>query len=403
MGPGDDIYTRIPEPMRLPSITCVLLAVVLVGCEGDTAPSVTVTDSAGVRITLSPDVPTRFAEVDPQPLLSLGGPDASGPTQFFRIQNIYVDPQGRLWVADGQSSELRIFESDGALWKTRGGRGEGPGEFLQIRLLGSFSGDSVLVADGANGRITVFDPEGEFVRTERLPSGDDPLPRAFDVFHDRSVLGQVPRLLASASLADGQILGDTVRLVRVDLENGTQQHQALAPGPLWLWTGRSQVPIPFTANASFAVLEESVHLVAGGAFRVRVFEGGRLIEMYGVVREPNAVSEADVAGYRVMTEEYIPEARRDDYWSALNHRARPTILPAYYRVLVAADGNLWAQVYSSDFSGAWDVFGRDRTLLGQVETPEGFIPMSILREKWAGVWRDSLGVEHVRVYRIRLN
>ena len=94
---------------------------------------------------------------------------------------------------------------------------------------------------------------------------------------------------------------------------------------------------------------------------------------------------------------------RDDYWSALNHRARPTILPAYYRVLVAPDGNLWAQVYTSDFSGAWDVFGPDRTLLGQVETPEGFIPMSIQGENWAGVWRDELGVEHVRVYHIRLN
>ena len=393
----------MPGVMRLPSVICVLLAVVSVGCEGDIPPGVTVADSAGVHITLNPDLRRSFAEVDPEPLLSLGGPDASGPTQFFQVQHVHVDPEGRLWVADGRSSEIRIFQADGSHWKTIGGRGEGPGEFVRIRMLGAFRGDSVAVWDNGNGRLTVFSPEGELVRTQRSPAGDDPLPRASGVFDDGSLLAQVPRLLAAASLEAGQILGDTARLVRVDVQAGTQLKIGIAPGPLWLWTGRSQIPIPFTANASFAVLDESVHLVAGPAFRVRVFEGGRLTEMYGVARGPNAVSEADLAGYRVMTEEYIPEARRNDYWSALNHRARPTILPAYYRVLVAADGNLWAQVYSSDFSGPWDVFDRDRTLRGQVETPQRFMPMTILGESWAGVWRNEMGVEHVRVYQIRSN
>ena len=396
-------WTRIPELMRLPSITFLVLAVVLPGCDGDTPPGVTVTDSAGVQITLNPDIGTNFAEVDPEPLLSLGGPDASGPTQFFQVQHVHVDPEGRLWVADGRSSEIRIFQADGSHWKTIGGRGEGPGEFVRLRMLGAFRGDSVAVWDTGNGRLTVFSPEGELVRTQRSPAGGDPSPRASGVFDDGSLLAQVPRVLAAAALEAGQILGDTARLVRVDVEAGTQRPIGTAPGPLWLWTGRSQIPIPFTANASLAVLQESVHLVAGPAFRVRVFEDGRLTEMYGVSREPNAVSEADLAEYRVMTDEYIPEARRDDYWLALNHRARPTILPAYYRLLVAADENLWAQVYSSDFSGPWDVFDRDRRLLGRVETPEGFMPMTILGESWAGVWRDELGVEHVRVYQIRLN
>ena len=70
---------------------------------------------------------------------------------------------------------------------------------------------------------------------------------------------------------------------------------------------------------------------------------------------------------------------------------------------VAEDGNVWAQVYSPDFlaSAMWDVFGPDRGWLGHVQTPRGFMVTSITAESVAGVWRDNLGVEHVRVYRIR--
>lgn len=383
-------------------VLAVSCCVGLAGCEGSSPPVVTVIDSAGVRITLSPAGSRVYAEVSPTPTLSLGGPEDSGPTQFFRVQGVHVDPKGRLWVADGQSSELRIFESDGTHWKTRGGRGQGPGEFRRIRLIGSYSGDSVLVADDADGRISVFDPDGEFVRTERIDPGDEPLPRVFDVFPDRSVLGQVPRVLAAASLEDGQIVGDTVRLVRVDLEDGTRRPQATALGPLWLMTGGSMIPIPYTINSSFDIRSESVHLVAGPAFRVRVFQRGRLTEIYGVTRDERAVTQADIEVFRESTREYVAESRLREYLSALDHPARPNVLPAYSRLLVASDGNTWAQVYSPNTlaSAMWDVFGPEREWLGQVQTPAGFFAFGITSESLVGLWLDELGVEHVRVYGI---
>ena len=388
--------------LRPMAVLSVALVVGASACERDSEPTVTVTDSAGIRLTLSPDVPTTFAEIDPQPVLSLGGPNATGPTQFYQIQRVHVDPKGRLWVADGQSGEIRIFQPDGSHWKTKGGRGEGPGEFVRIRLLGSFRGDSVAVWDDANGRLTVFDGEGELVRTETAPPSDEPRPRVFDVFADGSFLGQVPRILSPGSVEVGQILGDSVRLVRVDLENSTQRPLGGALGPLWLWTGRDQIAIPFTINASFDVYGESVHLVSGQAFRVRVFEGGRLTEMYGVAREARAVSGADVAAYRRFVEEYITESRRSSHLSALDHATRPAVLPAYSRLESAADGHVWAQIYSQDFgaSATWDVFNGARQWVGQVRTPAGFMAMSITEEIATGVWRDDLGVEHVRVYRI---
>jgi hypothetical protein len=322
----------------LAAVPGLLFLMSVTGCENSDPSDVMVTDSAGVRLTVSENVQRVFAVLDSVPTLSLGGPDATGPTQFSRIQGIHLDPAGRLWVADGQSGELRIFEPDGSHWKTRGGRGEGPGEFVQIRLLNSAPGDTVLVGDGGLDRITIFSPDGEFVRTEVLPSSDRPPPRPFDVFSDGSILGQLPRVVSAASLEPGQVLTDSVELVRVDLATATILPYGMARGPLWIWTGRSQVPVPFTVNASFDAAGTEAYLVSGSDFRVRVFESGELRKVHAIDRSARPVGNSDLESYRAFVQEYVPEQLRADYLSALDHEVRPNVLPAYDRVLVSADG-----------------------------------------------------------------
>ena len=363
---------------------------------------VTVTDSAGVTITINRDDSVPFARVSTEPILSLGGPEAAGPTLFSRIQDIHVDTRGRLWVADGGSGELRIFLPDGSPWKVRGGRGEGPGEFVYIRLLGARSGDSVFMAD-TDGRIAVYDPEGELARTGRVPSDESPAPRPFSVFADGSVLGQVPRIVMVGDVAPGQVLPDSVDLVRVDLDARARRPYGGARGALWIWTGRNQVPVPFTTNAGFDVgVGEEVHLVSGPSFRIHVFSEGRLEEIYGVDRPPRPVSDEDVAAYRRMAEEWVPEAQRADYLAALESEARPADLPAYARLLVSTQGEVWAQRYEADPAAApvWDVFDSERRLVGQVTTPASFVVMCITPDAVVGVWRDDVGVEYVRSYAV---
>jgi hypothetical protein len=380
-----------------------LLLCVTTACEKSYPPGVTVTDSAGVQVTLSTDHDGAYAHLDPAPTISLGGPDATGPTQLFRVQGVLVDPAGRLWIADGQSGELRIFEPDGTHVRTLGGRGEGPGEFEQIRLLGSGPGDTVFVGDGASDRVTVYSPEGELVRTELLASSDRPAPRPFGVFGDGAILGQRPRILAAAALEPGQVLVDSVELVRVELEGSTTQPVGAAQGPLWIWTGRSQTPVPFTANASFAASGAEVHLVSGPDFRVQVHENGELRRIHAVDRASKRVDSADLDAYRAFVEEYVPEAMRPDYLEALEHEVRPDVLPAYDRLLVSTTGDAWAQVYEAEVGAAheWDVFGIDGRYLGSVHVWSGMHPMAITEDAVVGVWRDELGVEQVRAYSFR--
>ena len=143
--------------------------------------------------------------------------------------------------------------------------------------------------------------------------------------------------------------------------------------------------------------------MSGPAFRVRVFEGGRLSEIYGVTRDVRTVSDADIVAYRAFIEEYYPESQQNDYLSTLDHPSRPTVMPAYSRLLAAADGHTWAQIYSPDFSApaTRDVYDASREWVGTVQTPGGFMTMAIMETTVAGVWRDDLGVEHVRIHRIR--
>jgi hypothetical protein len=97
----------------------------------------------------------------------------------------------------------------------------------------------------------------------------------------------------------------------------------------------------------------------------------------------------------------VPEQMRADHLSALDHELRPDVLPGYDRVLVSDDGHVWAQGYELDpaVPHDWDVFDARRRFVGQVHVWSGFYPMTITQNSVVGVWRDTLGVEHVRAYR----
>jgi hypothetical protein len=160
--------------------------------------------------------------------------------------------------------------------------------------------------------------------------------------------------------------------------------------------------VPFTTNASFDVVGNDVHLVSGPEFRVEVQNGEGLRAIYGVEREPQTVVDADLDSYRGFVQEYLPQAMQADYLKALDNEERPNRLPGYDRLIASRDGYVWAQVYESDLSAphAWDVFDREGVFRGRVHVWSGFYPFVITEEVMAGVWRDPMGVEFVRLYRL---
>ncbi|MGD8289009.1 MAG: hypothetical protein PVI31_10330, partial [Gemmatimonadota bacterium] len=360
---------------------------------------VTVSDSAGIPITLSTDVDTTYATLSPEPVVSLGGANAEGPTQFFRVTNVQLDEDGQIWVSDSQSGEVRVFHADGEHSFTEGRRGRGPGEFTVVRVLGAARDHFVRAVDQADGRLAIYNMHGGLREVGRLNVGDGASPRPFEVYPDGSILGQVPIVLPSDALEEGQLLPSEVRLMRFSQEEGPRSLVEGVAGPTWLWTGRTLVPIPFTVNAAFALRGDSLHLASGPSFRVRVYDGDQVVAIYGVDREPAPVTSKEVEAYRELVMESYPEEQHDVTLAALDHPEVPSVLPAYTRLVVSAEGDLWAGRYSPDTP--WEVFDSEGRLQGGVLMPPDFYPMSIRDDRVAGVWRDELGVEYVRVYAVR--
>lgn len=96
------------------------------------------------------EVPTFEGSIE----VEIGEMDGDDPYLFTRIASIIGDAQGRLIVADGQTSEIRVFEADGTFAFRAGGYGEGPGELSDICCLAFGPDDELWVREGA--RYSVF-------------------------------------------------------------------------------------------------------------------------------------------------------------------------------------------------------------------------------------------------------
>ncbi|MEQ9398635.1 MAG: hypothetical protein RJQ04_05655, partial [Longimicrobiales bacterium] len=390
----------MPRLLRRPPIPpwpALGFAVVLpwvAACTEGAAPHVTAADSAGVRVTLSAPLDASFGSVDSIPLLSLGGPDAVGPELFGNVQGARIDRGGTLWVVDGQSAEVRRFGLDGTHRSTVGGRGEGPGEFMRPRLLGSFAGDSTAVWDDPQGRLTVFDADGAMARSRTVTGGDGPPPNGFRTFPDGTVLARLRTVLPAGALEPGSVIPDTAVFARVDY--GTMAVDTLggAPAPRWVWTGRNSIPVPFRLNPGFDVQGDEVHVTSGPAFRIRVLRDGRLVESYGLDLEPAPVTARARQDYTDLFG--ADPSVGSEYVQALDHPETPDLLPAYRSVVAGPGGEIWAERYEY---GTFDVFGPDRAYRGRISVPLSLT--QVLDTALVGVWRDDLGVEHVRVYRLR--
>jgi hypothetical protein len=87
-------------------------------------------------------------------------------------------------------------------------------------------------------------------------------------------------------------------------------------------------------------------------------------------------------------------------WDAFPKHER---MPAFDDFMVDADANLWvmrARVLRSDPASA-DVFDSSGRLLGSVALPANVKLFEIGSDYVLGVWKDGVGLEHVREYSIR--
>jgi hypothetical protein len=112
----------------------------------------------------------------------IGDSGEDGPASFARIVDVAVDGMGRVWVADAQQHEIRVFGPDGRHVRSFGRRGGGPGEFLGIAGMDWGPGGNLWVLDGGNARFAVYDTAGKLIAMHRRDVNvvTSPWPLGFD-------------------------------------------------------------------------------------------------------------------------------------------------------------------------------------------------------------------------------
>jgi hypothetical protein len=166
-------------------------------------------------------------------------------------------------------------------------------------------------------------------------------------------------------------------------------------------------PSAFGSGNHFAAHPDGVWSGNSTRFELRLLdaESGRVLRILrapglqptateGVASEIRAAAVAEAA-----TPEELGSAEE---WFALS--PRPTMLPAYDRLLVDGDARLWVRAWSGPglpTSVRWWVFSRTGDLLGSVDAPER---VELYAVGCAGAWgvlRDELDVSYVVMHEVR--
>ncbi|MCY4674197.1 MAG: 6-bladed beta-propeller [Bacteroidetes bacterium] len=127
-----------------PDVLLLIGVVVFVGCT-------TKSDIDELQVSV------RQAELTE--VFRVGAAESDSAVVFGDIEDIGVNSDGHLLVADDDASVIYVFSESGDSLRTFGGPGLGPGEFESIRDMDIGPGDSVFVWDGRRGRLLIFEPE----------------------------------------------------------------------------------------------------------------------------------------------------------------------------------------------------------------------------------------------------
>lgn len=373
-----------------------------------------VRDSAGARIiTYGPRDKSRARwSVDPKPLVKIGGAEGTGPTELAQVLGVARVADGRVVIANGGSTELRVFAPNGTFVRSIGRKGLGPGEFDGIILMHR-SADTLVVHD-RQSRLQIYTPEGTLLRSYTRPT-----------FGPRGV-SSWPGMLADGS---GVVQG------MEPLTDTTSEH-VTAMAALGIRAPESNEARAFTQIPVFERVKrggQSVALFLGAVSRVSVM-GERVCSGYSLRYEircfdrtgklstitrrdvdPGPVTNADKEefkrGYIAANKAQPPEQVKR--WTQVVQFADER--SAFGRFVPSPTGELWVGPFVvlesfvpgrrgtviPDAPTLWSVIAKDGTWAADVELPARFSLLDAGRDYVAGVELDADDVETVVVYRLK--
>jgi sugar lactone lactonase YvrE len=108
---------------------------------------------------------------------TIGGTAGHGPGEFNFVTDAVQDSRGNFYVAEyGEYDRIQQFTPDGQFVMQWGGRGREPGQFNRPQNLTIDQQDRIWVADACNHRIQVFEVDGDQARLVSIWGEQGPAP-----------------------------------------------------------------------------------------------------------------------------------------------------------------------------------------------------------------------------------
>jgi len=368
-------------------------------------PAVEMIDSAGVQVVFN-RVPTPVTQPIEAELETEIGTIAGAPeSQLFRVSSALRHEDGRIFVANAGTSEVRVYGSDGSHLYSFGREGDGPAEFRSPKLV-LLRGDTVFVQDRT--ALVLFDAQGVFLDRRTLDiqllsrliatpfeGGGWQGPNTYvvpsvDWSPGPPVSGppfRPPTTFFSVNVVDETI--DTIATV-----GGTTQQFVDVRG------GRVQAFIlPYSAR--------HVHGGAGGSYVVgdtgepgfhRLDPEGR----HTIVRwaaEPVAITDEDIEEWIALQggaqRSSARQREKEEVWRAT--RADRT-MPFYGALVATSDGASWLLKPTDTAGSHWMRFDGAGQYDRTVALPNRVHVMDAGSDWVLGLARDQLGVEYLQMY-----
>lgn len=400
--------TGLLSSQRLISVS---LLITLSACQGtpEQSPAITRHDSVGVHIIENGAGRTSRANqwtVAPRPFLDIGM--VAGPEEYrlYRVADARILRDTSVLVVNAGSQQVRHFDAAGRFLSAFGRAGEGPGEFRSPWRISPFGEDTVAVWDRRLLRIAIFTLSGTFVRQIALEGA-----------------GAHPTLVAA--FPDGSFL---MRNYRYDLPKsgfGTSRFTltrysstGASPDSLGAYfLGRYGIvrfgnivtirPPVFGAQGEVAASDARFWVGSGKAYEIARYDlAGRLLDIvrwHGPSRE---IASADVDAYWTRALAGLTGTARQRVEQMREATPVSDRFPAYAALQVADQGRLWVQAYRRPRASevdTWWVFGVDGELMATAAIPSTLHVTDIDGQLVLGIERDSLDVEHVRIYQLQGN
>lgn len=335
--------------------------------------------------------------------IRIGSADSEGPDMFGRVGQVLGDERGRMWVADVQAKEIRVFDVRGKHLRTMGRPGAGPGEFGEIAGMDWGPDGRLWVLDNGNARFSVFDTAGKFVTSHPRRDammiapwggGFDAEGRFYDVGSRMEAGGAAApgrmrlalvRFSAAMEPADTLLVPEPEREApQFRVERGNSSWAAsvpFTPSRVWarsprtggIWTGENDRfeihQVTFKGDTVRTIRRESRPVPVTGAEREEALEGLKWFTDQGGKVDASLI---------------------------------PGTKPAYTTLMEDDWGYLWVRAArAADEPARYDIFDREGRYLGATGPAEGSVRLTSVRGDYAyGIVLDEMDVPYVVRYRI---